>query len=150
MVQEDQSIQYPVTIGVEDGFRHLAKKMLVRERHGISVPSSGPGFNTQLQACWESAHKEIWHEQQCEKVSLGMKMPRMSHRHPMYWVPSSVTFIPYISDGSRLPTESELISERCSGRLLQGASSETFTQLAGANTNSQQLHDLECFWLLFC
>lgn len=57
MVQ-DQSLRYPMTRGVEDTVQASGKKMLVRERHGIHVPSSGPGFKAKVQVYWESAHEQ--------------------------------------------------------------------------------------------
>lgn len=82
MVQ-DQSIWYLVTIGMEDIVQASGKKVLVRERHGIHVPSGGSGFKAKLQAHWESAHEQNG----MSKESLGMK----TLRHPRYWVAGSMT-----------------------------------------------------------
>lgn len=40
------------------GFQHPEEKMLVKEKHGISAPSSGPKFHAKLQAHWESASEK--------------------------------------------------------------------------------------------
>ena len=37
MIQEDQPIRCPMTVGVENGTQTPGRKMLVRERDGISA-----------------------------------------------------------------------------------------------------------------
>lgn len=136
---QDQSLWYPMIIGVEDMVQASGKKMLVRESQGICVPSGGAGFKAKLRAYWGSAHEQKWHEQGVSEYEDTENEPQAPDTGSL-----AVWLMPSIPDGARLPSGSEVTSEERSGRALQGVSSETLGQLAGAGTNSPQPHSLVC------
>ena len=62
MIQEDQPIRCPMTVGVENGTQTPGRKMLVRERDGINA-SRRLKCKAKWQAHWESAHEKRGREQ---------------------------------------------------------------------------------------
>lgn len=88
---QDQSIRYPMTIEIEDGVQATRGKDDGKRKAWHQCPQQWVWVKGKTASHGESAHKKIGPGQHGGKESLGTKMPRMSHRHPRLWLPSSVT-----------------------------------------------------------
>lgn len=119
-----------MTGAVKMEFKHLGMKMPAGERHGISIPSSGPGLT------------------QSYKPAGNLLTTKYDTRLTPDTEALAVQRIPCISGGSRSPTGSGPTLEQSWRSFWKGATAEILSQLARANISSQQLHVLQC-WFFF-